>query len=462
MTDLPLTGVPAANPSRFRPRRYAAAAVIAGLVVVVILAGTVISEIFRGVQVATLLFGLPAVACFLAGTVFEIRGLVEPAGERRRDVVRGGILLGAGFVLWVLVAESAYVFTGDSPALVVGCLAVCLPTTAFGLWVVHRIDRHEKEPWRIVLVAAVWGAIVATTLALIGEVIWDLLVGSSIPPGSAANVSNGISAGFMEEIAKGIAVLLLYLVLRDEFDGLVDGIIYGAVVGLGFNFMESTLYMVNAFQQVAQQGGPGIAGAGAQWFIRQLVDLFTGHATYTALTGAGIGLARQYPRLWQKLPIIAAGWVSAIAAHLIFDAWIVAIPVQNPLLVILREVAGGGAWTAIVLLLLGMGLAAEGNAIDRHLRTEADSGRGAILPQEVRLLRHPLTRFAERMRALARRGPGAWIAVTRLRNAQLDLALEQWHRERKVIDEPLQAEDLLRRRVIQLRARVPAGALATA
>jgi RsiW-degrading membrane proteinase PrsW (M82 family) len=456
-----MTAVVAANPTRFRPRRYAIAAVIAGFVVIVNLAGTILSEVIHGVQVATLIFGVPAIACFVAGTVFEIRGLAEPPGERRHDVVRGGILLALGFVLWVLVAESAFLFTGDAPLLVLGCAAACLPTTAFGLWVVHHIDRHEKEPWRVVLVAAIWGAIVATTLALIGEVVWDLVIASSIPPGSAANVSNGISAGFMEEIAKGIAVLLLYLLMRDEFDGLVDGIIYGAVVGLGFNFMESTIYMVSAFQQVAQAGGPGIAGAGLQWFVRQVVGLFTGHATDTALTGAGIGLARQYPGLWRKLPLIAAGWVSAIGAHLIFDAWIAVIPVQNILLVLVREVTGGAIWTAIVLLLLGMGLAAEGRAIDQHLETEAASGRGAILPQEVGLLRHPLPRLQERAHAFFHQGPRGWLAVTRLRNAQLDLALEQWHRERKVIEEPLEAEDLLRQRVSRLRGQVPQGALAT-
>lgn len=457
-----MSAVAAAHPTRFRPRRYATAAVIAAFVVVVILAGTILSEVVRGVQVGTLIFGLPAVGCLVAGTVFEVRGLRERPGTRRHDVVRGAVLLAVGFVLWVVVAESAYLFTGDAPSLVLACAGACLPTTAFGLWAVHRIDRHEKEPWRVVLVAAIWGAIVATTLALIGEVIWDLVVGSSIPPGSAANVSNGISAGFMEEIAKGIAVLLLYLVIRDEFDGLVDGIVYGAVVGLGFNFMESIIYMVSSFQQVAQMGGPGVDGAAIQWFLRQVVDLFAGHATYAALTGAGIGLARQYPALWQKLLVIAAGWVSAIAGHLVFDAWVAAIPVQNFLQVLVREAAGAAPWLAVVLLLLGMGLFAEGNAIALHLRTEAASGRGAILPQEVGLLRHPLARMRERTGALLRRGPRGWVAVSRLRNAQLDLALEQWHRDRKVIEEPLEAEDVLRQRVSRLRERVPQGALATA
>lgn len=454
-----MTAVRAANPRRFRPRRQATAAIIAGLVVVVVVAGSVIDQFLRGFELGTIIFGLPAIACLLAGTAFTVRGLAEPRGTRRREILRGAILLAAGLVLWLVVAETSYLFTGDQPGLVVVCAAACLPTTAFGLWVVHRIDRWEKEPWRVVLVAAIWGAIVASTLALIGEVLWDLVIGSGIPPGSAANVSTGISAGFMEEIAKGVAVLLLYLVMRDEFDGLVDGIIYGAVVGLGFNFMESTIYMVGSYQQLQQLGEPGLAGAVVQWFLRQVVDLFTGHATYTALTGAGIGLARQFPRTWQKLLIIAAGWLCAIAGHLIFDSWIASIPVSNVLLVLVREIAGGAAFTALVLLLLGMGLYAEGNAIEEHLAAEAALGSGAVLPQEVRLLRRPLGRFAERFQALVRCGPRGWRQVARLRNAQLDLALEQWHRERRVIDEPLEAEDLLRRRVLALRAQVPAGAL---
>ncbi|MGH7919233.1 MAG: hypothetical protein ACREQM_04715, partial [Candidatus Dormibacteraceae bacterium] len=152
--------------------------------------------------------------------------------------------------------------------------------------------------------------------------------------------------------------------------------------------------------------------------------------------------------------------LSAIGAHLVFDSWIASIPVTNVLLVIVREVAGGAAFTAIVLLLLGMGLYAEGNAIEQHLAAEAASGRGAILPREVRLLRRPLARFSERVAALMHFGPRAWLEVSRLRNAQLALAMEQWHRERKVIEEPLEAEGLLRRRVVRLRAEVPPGALA--
>jgi len=46
--------------------------------------------------------------------------------------------------------------------------------------------------------------------------------------------------------------------------------------------------------------------------------------------------------------------------------------------------------------------------------------------------------------------------VSRLQTAQLDLAMERWHRERKEIDDPLEAEQQLRNRVMHIRHWVAA------
>jgi hypothetical protein len=52
---------------------------------------------------------------------------------------------------------------------------------------------------------------------------------------------------------------------------------------------------------------------------------------------------------------------------------------------------------------------------------------------------------------LGRGGLRAYLALARLQTAQLDLAMERWHRERNEIEEPLEAEHELRTRVIELR-----------
>jgi len=45
------------------------------------------------------------------------------------------------------------------------------------------------------------------------------------------------------------------------------------------------------------------------------------------------------------------------------------------------------------------------------------------------------------------------VRLARLQTAQLDLAMERWHRERQEIDTPLEAEQELRSEILTLRRR---------
>jgi hypothetical protein len=235
----------------------------------------------------------------------------------------------------------------------------------------------------------------------------------------------------------------------------VDGIVYGAAVGLGFNFMESITYMTHLYA-LFQGEGQGAASAAVQWYLRQVLGLFLGHATYTAFIGAGIGVARQLPRLGQRLTCIVCGFLIAIAAHFAWDAWVQLFPVsQTPFAIVeihLRTLFMDGPFTAVVVLLLAMGLQLEGTALARQLADEAAAGTGAVEPAEVAMLVSPWRRLQARLRRLRERGLGAYFGLARLQTAQLDLAMERWHRERNEIDQPLEAEDRLRQRVLQLRA----------
>jgi hypothetical protein len=110
-----------------------------------------------------------------------------------------------------------------------------------------------------------------------------------------------------------------------------------------------------------------------------------------------------------------------------------------------------GPFTALVIALLLSGLRYEGQALGEQMRKEAAEGRGTILPPEVIILTNPWHRLGQRMQALTRRGIRAYFALARLQTAQLDLAMERWHRERQEIDTPLEAEHELRRQVMELR-----------
>jgi RsiW-degrading membrane proteinase PrsW (M82 family) len=439
-----------------RPARYRLAAALVA-VVLVVLAITAVFDYpaFAGVPGRALIFGVPAVAFIGLGTYLGVEAFDRGPGRQRRLVLAGGLLT-AAIVFWLLILD-VFVFTQDAgPWVAVACAIACLPTTAFGLWVVRRLDRNEKEPWRLVLAAAAWGAIVATSLVILGEGLWDRVSLATLVPGPGLEASTALSAGLFEELAKGAAVMLLFLAMRNEFDDVIDGIVYGAAVGLGFNFMETIAYMT---YMVAIFGdGAGAGAAGFQWYARQVLGLFFGHASYTALAGAGIGIARQLAGRRSQVLAIVCGWLIAIAAHFAWDAWLTFFPISHSLFALveihLRTFLMDGPFTAMVAVLLILGWRIEGRALEQQLSAEAASGSGAIMPYEVPVLTSPWQRFLARWRAMDR-GAGfrEYARVARLQHAQLELAMERWHRQRREIDEPLEAEEALRRRVLQLRGQ---------
>ena len=450
------THPPAANPhTTLRPDRYRVAIAIAALIVLALIASSVMNYFFLDqIPGRASLYGLLAVALITLGTFVLVRAFERDRAMRRKHLIRAGVLIGLGVFLWLLVID-VFLFTQSAgPGVALICTAACLPTTAFGLLVVRRMDRNEKEPWRLVMVAAAWGAIVATSLVVWGESIWEVSAQRSLVPGPGLDASLAFMAGTLEEIAKGVAVVLLFLVMRNDFDDVVDGIVYGAAVGLGFNFMETITYMTNIYAIFQPEGIGGIA-AGFQWYARQVLGLFFGHATYTAFIGAGLGIARQLPSVRQKVFVIVSGFLVAIAAHFSWDAWLTFFPIENTIFGLvemhMRTLIMTGPFTAAVIALLLFGIRYEGQNMLDQLRKEAANGQGAILPEEVLILASPWQRLMQRLRALNIAGPGGYLKVSRLQTAQLDLAMERWHRERKEIDAPLEAEDTLRERVIALR-----------
>jgi RsiW-degrading membrane proteinase PrsW (M82 family) len=450
------TTPPAANPqTSLRPRRYGVAIAIVVLIIVALIGSSILNYVYLDtIPGRVSLYGLLAVATITLGTYILVRAFDRDRATRRKHLIRAAVLLSFGVLLWLLVIDLFLYTQSAGPVVAAVCALACLPTTAFGLFVVRRLDRNEKEPWRLVLVAAAWGAIVATSLVVWAETVWEISAQRALVPGPGLDTSLAFMAGVIEELAKGLAVLLLFLVMRNDFDDVVDGIVYGAAVGLGFNFMESVDYMTNLYS-IFQPEGYGATAAGVQWYGRQVLGLFFGHATYTAYIGAGVGIARQLPNLRQKIFAIVSGFIIAIAAHFSWDAWAQFFPIQNTLFglieIHLRTLIMTGPFTAGVIALLLFGIRYEGQNLVDQMRKEAATGSGAILPDEIPILSSPWRRLKQRMQAFSRRGFPGYLTVSRLQTAQLDLAMERWHRERKEIDTPLEAEEQLRRRVIELR-----------
>lgn len=445
----------AANPRYGRSPRYLVAALLGAVLIVMLFVSSLITGLTLGSGIGRLaIFGLPAILLVGMATFWAVRAVDRDPDRRRVHLTRAALALGLALLLWLLVID-LYLFSAAGPVVTLVSALACIPTTAFALWVVRRLDRNEKEPWRLVMVAVAWGGVVATALVIWANTLVDQVATSHLVPGPGLNAVTAYGAGFFEEIAKGLAVLLLFLVMRDEFDDVVDGIVYGAAVGLGFNFMESILYMGHMYALFAPEGF-GAQAAGFQWYARQVLGLFFGHATYTALVGAGIGVARQLPRRHQQVLAIAGGWLIAIAAHFAWDAWTQFFPLGQGAAVLLtvhlRTLLMDGPFTAVVLVLLAMGGEVEGKALRRQLEAEAARGTGTVAPAEVEILSSPMRRFRTRLAVFARYGFSAYRRLLALQQAQLNLAMELWHRERREIDAPPEIDDALRQRILALRS----------
>ena len=421
-----------------RPPRYRVAAALAGGVVAALALGSLFDAVAFRSWVAILdLAGLLVVGFFAAGTWLLLLAIDREPHRRRHHLVRAGIVIAIALALFLLAVNLL------NAKLNLWAVLLCLPTSGFALFVLRTADYNEREPWRLVLVAAGWGAVVATTLALVFESLWSFTIDAGLIPGPGQAVATAFNAAVFEEVPKGLAVLLLFLLMRDEFDDVVDGIVYGAAVGIGFNFMETVVY-------VSVGGLP-------QLFFRQFLGLFLGHATYTALLGAGVGVARQVRGFWPRLLSIAAGFAAAIAAHFTWDAWLWYFPhPADPALLLisvpLQYLVMTGPFFLGVLSLFAIGLAIEGRALAAQLLAEAELPGGAVLPAEVPVLASPVRRTEARLLALWHQGLGRYLWLRRLQRAQLDLAMERWHRARREIEEPLEAELRLRDRVIAIRA----------
>ena len=303
----------------------------------------------------------------------------QPARPRvRRWLLRG-------FVTCVLLLCGALsllaIGTETGPAgFVVGLVLAALPVfvvVAAFLW----LDRYEAEPPSLLLLAFGWGAAVATLVALVLNSASVIALQNA---GGDADTASVVVAPVVEETVKGLGILAVYLARRREFDGVVDGIVYAGMVGIGFAFVENVLYLGRAF------GDGGGEGAAAVFVLRGIFAPFA-HPLFTMAIGVGIGYAasRRSTGAWVLAPL--AGWVVAVGVH---GAWNLA------------AVSGlQGFVTGYVLLQLPFFAAAvvlavmarrrEGRLIGRHLEVYATSGW--LTPAEVSML----SRMPERRSARA-------------------------------------------------------------
>ncbi|MFH1086245.1 MAG: PrsW family glutamic-type intramembrane protease [Chloroflexota bacterium] len=190
-------------------------------------------------------------------------------------------------------------------------LLIAAVTTLIYIWLIWRADRYEKEPKRLLVAAFVWGAVPAIVLS----VVMGSIVGppaAALAGGYAELVTASFVAPPVEEAAKALALAIVYAGARNEFDGVLDGIVYGSLVGLGFALTENVFYFVDA---LATED----LGSWSMVVLGRTTAFGLNHAMFTAFTGVGLGLARFTRSRARRWLLALTGLAAAILAHLLHN-----------------------------------------------------------------------------------------------------------------------------------------------
>ncbi|WP_228528390.1 PrsW family intramembrane metalloprotease [Microbacterium sp. UFMG61] len=227
-----------------------------------------------------------------------------PAARRGGRVTLYVLFAVLGLIMLGLIAYFG-LFLGPF-ASVVGLVLALVPL-AIVFFVVRMIDRWEPEPKSLVFFAVAWGAIAAVGLTLLVDLGLTLVVGYRGEVASAV-----VQAPIVEELWKGVGVFIVFLIARRSFNGPVDGVVYGALVGAGFAFTENIQY----FAISLIEGGSGQLTV--TFILRAIMSPFA-HAMFTSLTGLAIGLAAR--RHASTGRVLGAGLLGLIGAIFLHGLW---------------------------------------------------------------------------------------------------------------------------------------------
>jgi RsiW-degrading membrane proteinase PrsW (M82 family) len=288
----------------------------------------------------------------------------------------------------------------------------------------YALDLYEREPLSLVIGSLLWGAFAATTLSILANQGWGLVVLNAFSPETATRWVAALTAPFTEEILKGIGVVLIYLIARSEIDDVLDGFVYGAMVGLGFTVVEDVFYFVSQF-------GGDPAGVLQGFFVRVIASGLYGHVLYSGLFGIGVAYfvaRRGEASPGKRLGVAALFILGAMFAHFLWNSPLLNLYPEEGLQdagdylqVILATTVKGLPFLLFVVLMIALARRREHRWLRAALAGEV--GREALHPDELAVLESPAARRRSRRDMARRAGPLAARTLKRLQREQINLAM---------------------------------------
>jgi len=377
--------------------------------------------------------------------------ILPPRWGRQASIVQPGqpaywlFLVLAGIGVVIFVAEEA-VMSSLPAAFALSWALMAVYAVPVALLIYH-LDLFEREPKSMLAGAILWGGVIATSLAILANEAWLSVIGKVTSPDFASQWGATIVGPAVEETLKLMGVVTLFLIASEEFDGVMDGFVYGAMIGLGFTVVENVSYFFVAAAAVpgaVNQTGPVID----TFLIRVGAGGLYGHVLYTGLTGIGFAylVTQRQVALPGRIAGAAVCVAAGVAAHAIWNSPLTDFVLSSPSgadPTVLQWIVWAGLKGLPFLILLGVlvVLATRNEEAAYRAIVAGEPDPMVVTDPEMSSLGSLWARRTARVRAGRLHGPLAARLVSRLQAAQIEYALVR-SRSGSVQDPALDAQRL--------------------
>lgn len=314
--------------------------------------------------------------------------------------------------------------------MITAIVAAAIPTAVYSL-LIWWLDRYEKEPLHLIVAAFLWGSLPAIGLALVIE---SGLASSATQALLGPDRVAWSIAPLVEEPIKALALLGLFLFARREFDGALDGIVYGALVGFGFSMTENALYFARP-----------AADLSASFWVRGVV-FGMNHAFFTSMVGLAFSSARYDRTPWRAAAVCCGGLALAVLFHALHNFIVMRLQVAGMLVSWLIQSGG----MLVILAVMVLSWRHERQRMERELRDEVLSG--VLSEQDYEDVLSSIRRFRRQSEALLLGGWARYWRVRRLHHLATELAFCKSHLSQADHYHSCADRDHLREEILALRA----------
>ncbi len=350
--------------------------------------------------------------------VSRVYPVQEPLRLRYQAAFWLFVMLVGGCAVLVITTQLRY-FAAYPSAWVLSVVLLAITSIPAGV-ILYRLDEFEPEPASLIAVAVIWGGVVALTFASIVNGLLNNVLQHVIEARTVDAWAASLTAPINEELYKGMGLVVIYLMARREIDTVMDGLIYGAMIGLGFQVMENIQYFM-----LAADGQAGAAqGVISMFFLRVIVSGLYSHMLFSGFVGFGFAyfVTQRTRRMGRRVGVLVLCVFLAWAAHFVWNSpWLESLMAQGQAGFVGALVIKGLPFLSLMVILWVFADRREKRVFGCLMRSEL--GGDVVSQGEFYILRSSHRRRKELRRMKRKKGAQARALMKRLMREQINLAL---------------------------------------